>query len=260
MAHLSSNSMRRACYKGDLTRTEVDYLQDVTAGTASASKAAVLGTNKNLDTIVIADGGLKLGSGAGTAVTSTAAELNVLDGIAANIGAKNGATVAASESITGFKTTVLTCTATPITIADDANVAQYGGVKVYDFPLGAICILGAVVDGALTLGVTGTITDTWEGDVALGTATATTGATLTGTEADILPSVAIAAATSKVGTIGAVPVATVLTESGARWLDGTTTAIDMYLNFVIDDSASHTAGTGTFTGTVTFHWIYLGDH
>lgn len=71
--------MRRACYKGDLTRTEVDYLQDVTAGTATASKAAVLGANKNLDTIVIADGGLKLGSGAGTAVTATAAELNAVD-------------------------------------------------------------------------------------------------------------------------------------------------------------------------------------
>lgn len=251
--------MRRACYKGDLTRTEVDYLQDVTAGTATASKAAVLGANKNLDTIVIADGGLKLGSGAGTAVTSTAAELNALDGIAANIGAKNGATVVATENIVGYKTTTLTCTATPITFTDDTDTAQYGGVKVYDFPLGAICILGAVVDGALTLATP--FIDAWEGDVALGTATATTGATLTGTEADILPSVAIAAATAKVGTIGAVPAPTALTESGARWLDGTTTAIDMYLNFVVDDNAAHTGTlTGTFTGTVTFHWIYLGDH
>ena len=49
-------------------------------GTAVASKAAVLGADKNLDTIAIADGGLKLGAGAGTAVTATAAELNLIDG------------------------------------------------------------------------------------------------------------------------------------------------------------------------------------
>jgi hypothetical protein len=186
----------------------------------------------------------------------------LLEGYWQNNGASPVSTVVATNhSMSPYmKSTLLTCTATSVTITDDADTAQYGGVKVYDFPVGAICILGAVVDGALTLGVTGTITATWEGDVALGTATATTGSTLTSTEANIMPSVAIAAATAKVGTIGAVPVATALTESGARWLDGTTTAIDMYLNFVIDDSATHTAGTGTFTGTVLFHWIYLGDH
>ncbi len=179
----------------------------------------------------------------------------------APVGLPNGATVTAKEYGMGnFRTTILTCTATPITIADDAGVAQYGGVKIYDFPLGAICTMGVVVGGALTLGVTGTIGATWEGDVALGTATASTGSTLTGTEADIMPSVAIAAATAKVGTVKAVSVANALTESGARWLDGTTTAKDLYLNFVVDDAETHTAGTGTFTGTVTINWIYLGDH
>lgn len=58
------------------TADELNKLASVSAGTASASKAAVLGANKNLDTLVIADGGLKLGAGAGTAVTATAAELN----------------------------------------------------------------------------------------------------------------------------------------------------------------------------------------
>lgn len=176
------------------------------------------------------------------------------------VGAANGATVTAVEAGDGvWHRTTLTCTATPITISDDAGVAQYGGVKVYDFPAGLINIQGAVIDGALTAGVTGTIIDAWEGDVALGTVTATTGATLTGTEANIMPSVAIAAATSKVGTCDAVSVATALTESGARWIDGTSTAVDMFLNFVIDDDATHTAGTATFTGTITFIWANLGD-
>jgi len=176
------------------------------------------------------------------------------------VGAKNGTTVAVTEKGSGLlHQTVLTCTALPITITDDAGVAQYGGVKVYDLPLGAIVTVGAVVSGLLTAGVTGTIIDNWDGDVALGTATATTGATLTGTEADIIPSVAVSAgAADKIGVVSAVPVATALTESGARWFDGTGTAKDVFLNFVIDDDATHTAGTAAFTGVITLTWLNLG--
>jgi hypothetical protein len=65
------------------TFTEINKVAGVTAGTAAASKAAVLGADKNLDTLAIADGGLKLGAGAGTAVAATAAELNKVDGIPA---------------------------------------------------------------------------------------------------------------------------------------------------------------------------------
>ena len=60
--------------------TELNLIDGSIVGTAVASKAAVLGADKNLDTIAIADGGLKLGAGAGTAVTATAAELNLIDG------------------------------------------------------------------------------------------------------------------------------------------------------------------------------------
>lgn len=179
-----------------------------------------------------------------------------------SVGASNGATVSAVERGNGIlHKTILTCTATPVTISDDAGVAQYGGVKIYDFPAGMICTLGAVMSGSLTAGVTGTIINNWDGDCALGTATATTGNTLTGTEANILQSVAVSAgASDKIGVVDAVSVATALTESGARWLDGTDTAIDMYANFLIDDDATHTAGTATFTGTVTVTWLYLGDN
>ena len=107
---------------------------------------------------------------------------------AQGVGAAAAATVVATEYGDGvLHKTVLTCTALPITIADDEGVAQYGGAKVYDLPEGLIMTMGAVIDGAVTLGATGTITDTWAGGVALGTATATTGTTLTGTEADIMP-------------------------------------------------------------------------
>ena len=159
------------------------------------------------------------------------------------------------------KRTVIECNGLAVTISDDAGVAQYGGVKIYGFPEGLILTKGAQVSGIFTAGVTGTIIDNWDGDVSLGTDTATTGSTLTGTEANIMQSVAVSAgASDKLGVVDAVSVATALTESGARWLDGTTTPIDMYLNFLIDDNVSHTSGTASFTGTVVFHWEHLGDN
>lgn len=178
-------------------------------------------------------------------------------------GTKTGSTVSEVEYGKGevLRKTVLTFTATPVTITDDAAVAQYGGTGlIYTFPEGLICTLGAVVSGSITLGTTGTVINTWAGDIALGTVTATTGATLVGTEANIMPSVAIAAATAKVAAVPAVSVATALTESGARWLDGTTTPVPVFLNLVVDDDATHTSGTGTFTGVVTLLWTQIGDH
>lgn len=172
------------------------------------------------------------------------------------------ATVLAFEHGVGpAKQTYLECNALIVTITDDAGVAQFGGVKVYDFPEGMLLMKGAQLNGILTAGVTGTIIDDWDGDVALGTATATTGATLTGTEADYMPSVAVSAGGSdKDGVVNAASVATALTESGARWHDGTATAMDLFLNFVIDDDASHTAGTASFTGTIVINWEMLGDN
>lgn len=66
--------------ESDITASaaELNLIDGSIAGTAVASKAAVLGANKNLDVLAIAD--LKLGAGAGTSITSTAAELNKLSG------------------------------------------------------------------------------------------------------------------------------------------------------------------------------------
>lgn len=59
------------------TAAEINKLAGVTAGTAKASSAAVLGTNKELDEFHTA--ALYLGAAAGTQVTASAAELNLLD-------------------------------------------------------------------------------------------------------------------------------------------------------------------------------------
>lgn len=153
--------------------------------------------------------------------------------------------------------TVLTCTALPISLADDANVAQYGGVKVYEFPLGLISTIAAKMSGNLTLGVTGTFIDAFTGKNALGSATAGTGATLTSTEATWLQETANATAATKVAAISSISIATQLTEAGSRVFDGRVTRAPVYLNFAIADDVSHTAGTGTFTGEISFTWTKL---
>lgn len=196
-------------------------------------------------------------SGTATAVVKDATNEHTAAGTVPTAGVTAYETADAAGII---RRTVLECNSVALSVADDAGVAQYGGVQVYDFPEGMICCLGAQMNGTLTMGVTGTIIDAWTGVCALGTVTATTGATLVSTEATWLQSVAIGAATSKVGTIDAVSVATALTEAGARWVDGTATAADMYLNFAIADDVTHTAATGTFTGTIEFIWMTLGDN
>lgn len=155
--------------------------------------------------------------------------------------------------------TVLTCTALPITIADDAGVAQYGGVLVYTFPEGLISSMGAIVSGDLTLGTTGTIINAFTGVNSLGTVTASTGATLVSTEATWLQSTANGVASTKVAAISSVSVATDLTETANRIVDGTSISAEVYLNFAIADDVTHTAGSGTFTGTITFAWLKVGD-
>lgn len=183
---------------------------------------------------------------------------NGLDGLIGVVPNAVKAYVSAEEFTNGLWTrTVLTCTALPISLADDAGVAQYGGVKVYDFPAGLLCTLGGVIDGALTLPAP--FIDAFTGVTALGSATAGTGSTLTSTEANILQSTALTTAVSKVATADAVSIATALTEAGARWLDGTSTPVDLYLNYAIADDAAHTAGTGHFTGTITLIWTLIGD-
>lgn len=174
------------------------------------------------------------------------------------------ATVSAKEIGTGaFRKTILTLNATPITLTDAAGSAQWGGSpKLYDFPEGVLLTHAAMLTGNLTLGVTGTFIDEFTGVTALGTATATvtTPATLTTTEADILQSTAIGTAAAKVSAVDVVSTATALTETGGRVFDGTAGAKDLYLNFSIADDATHTSGTGVFTGSIILLWSLLGDN
>ena len=156
----------------------------------------------------------------------------------------------------------LTCAAMQLITMDNATIGVHGGTNVYTFPEGLIANLGAVIDGALTSpGAAWSLTN-WVGDVALGTVVATTNATpMTTTEQDILQNTDIAAAVDLVGTADAISIATILTESGARWLDGTAAAKSMWLNFLMDENAANEdSATNLFTGTIEFSYILLGDN
>ena len=180
--------------------------------------------------------------------------------ISAEVGAKNGSTVVETSVVDGpVRKVKLTCTATPFALADSAGAGQYGGVKVYDFPSGLLLFLGGVIDGSITLTEAAWL-DTFDGDVGLGTAVHGDADGLDGTAQDLLQATALTQAVAQVANCDAVSIATALTESGARWHDGTTTAKDMYFNIEIDDNAAHTAGNGTFTGTIEFAYMILGDN
>ena len=150
-------------------------------------------------------------------------------------------------------------------MADESGQGQYGGVKLYDFPAGLINTLGAVIDGSVTTPVhddaSGGTIATWDGDIALGTAAPGDHLNefIAGTTALYLQSTDTTQAVTQVANVDAISIATALTESAARWKDGTSSAADLFLNLLIDDSGNNDAHTAFFTGTVAIHWINLGD-
>jgi hypothetical protein len=170
------------------------------------------------------------------------------------IGAPNGATVAAVETGNGIvHKTVLTLTVTPITLTDDAGVGQFGGVKIYDFPAGNILVLGAVIDAIITL-LSALWIDAATGDVALGSGVPADATALDATAVDMIQETAIAAMVAQVGPIDAQKALAAIPLGSAGGTDD-----DVNLNVRIDDDAAHVTDSGTITGTVTIHWVNLGD-
>ena len=127
---------------------EINLIDGSIAGTAVASKALALGANKNIDTIVIADSGLKLGAGAGAAVTMTAAQINLLtQGIAGGYKTARGTitpTTASDTVVTGLTTVVavvaslkgaptLTCMFVAADIGNQAGAPAAGSILIKSY-------------------------------------------------------------------------------------------------------------------------------
>lgn len=151
-----------------------------------------------------------------------------------------------------FKT-ILTLTSVAVTMTDEAGVVAYGGVKLYDLPEGAILFGGAVAD--LDITASGGINANFDGDFGVGTVTASNNATLATTEQNIIPTTATPQAVSSVTTANGKSTAT---ENAV--VDGTSTALDVYLNFLVDDADQNGGGTITVTGTISILWCNLGDY
>lgn len=155
-----------------------------------------------------------------------------------------------------FQRTKITFTSLPISMTDEAGVVAYGGSKIYDMPIGNIKIIGATADLTVTKSGAGINAD-FDGDFGVGTVTASNNATLSSTEQNIIPTTATPQAVSSATTAKGINAADIAP------LDGTSTAIDIYLNFLIDDADQDITGNGAssllVSGTIIITWINLGD-
>lgn len=166
--------------------------------------------------------------------------------------------VSLAESGSGnFHTTKFTFTNTALALTDEAGVVAYGGLKLYDFPKGYIYMQSAVSDIALTKSSTGVIA-AWDGDFGVGTTTAGNNNALATTEQNIIPTTATPQASAGVTTADGVSTAT-----EHAILDGTSAALDLFINFLVDD-ADHDVTTTPcrliLNGTLTVNWLFMGDN
>lgn len=188
-----------------------------------------------------------------------------LEVVALPSAAEGSTGVGAIPSVTGLTgvdrvigsmhTVILTFTDCAFALADAAGVVAYTGKKVFDMPSGAYHILGACADLALTKSSTGVNAD-WDGDFSVGTVTASNNASLSSTEQNIIPTTATPQAASGATTADGVM-------STALILDGTATASDIYLNFLVDDADHDVTGTACnliVNGTLRFTYVYMGDN
>ena len=141
---------------------------------------------------------------------------------------------------------------TPITISGATGVG-FGGTKVYDFPPGRILILGVTASVAFPIVSTkGDLADTADGDWAMGTTSEEDGTMDRATDINLIPKTATAA--------NALSTATNAALAASAHIDGTSTAVDAYINCTVDDAETDEVSVLGATGTVTITWVNLGDY
>jgi len=142
-----------------------------------------------------------------------------------------------------------------MTITDDG--VGYGAELLYTFPVGHILVLGVVVDANIDASdqydTDTNYDDDGEGDFSVGT-TGTSDTTLDGTDVNLIASTAFTlSAAGETGALDGDAIASDL-------FDGTGGAITVYLNALADDADLAGNAIVAFQGTITIHWIELGDN
>jgi len=176
-----------------------------------------------------------------------------------------GADVVGLETITGLSAvnvtngiinqTIFTLDDVAMTITD---ALAYAGLKLFTFPAGRILVLGATE--SLAQKTTSALASTLNSGVtmaqSLGSATASN-VTLSSTMANMMPSTAFTSST----TINVAGSAVGSALAASAQLDGTSTAIPLYLNASVPTATDIDAdATMTWSGTITATWINLGDY
>lgn len=152
-----------------------------------------------------------------------------------------------------FHQSVFTLTALPITMRD---TEQGGGAQIYNFPLGRIFRLGGTATIAVT--TTSTLASTLNAGVTCNWGVGSTtqaSATVATTEQDFVNVTAFtASATIDVAGANATGVGPAVLAS----LDGTSTAVDAFLNLAVAGATDIDAdATVTVTGTIKITWVNL---
>lgn len=162
--------------------------------------------------------------------------------------------VAVLESWKTLHRTLFTFTAKVIATVDHTTNGGNATLLLYTFPRGNIQVLGASSNLTLTGDGTG-VTTTAAVVGAVGTVVAASDATLTSTEANIIPST-VCTLTASAGVMKGKP-------TTAISIDNTTTTnstqMTANLNFAIPDAGSTAAGSLTVTGTLEIIWANYGD-
>lgn len=137
-----------------------------------------------------------------------------------------------------------------IAVAGTSGVG-FGTVVIDDLPEGNVLILGAVAYAQFST-ADADVQAAFDGDYSIGS-TATADATLSGGDADIIPSSALGAATAKVSPIVRGANAT------QAILDNTDGSLELNLNLIIDDA--NISGDADFVaeGILSIAYIVLGD-
>lgn len=168
-------------------------------------------------------------------------------------GTVSGTGVSGVNQATGVIRTVLTLTNVSIPMTDATTAGSHGSLKVFTFPQGVIGYLGGSCD--LTISRVGTnLTATSAVVGSVGTATVgVDNATLTSTEADLIPSTASTLSSGAGTTKGKYATAPQVP------FDGSSTAKEAYLNFATPDAGSTGNDVLLVNGTITLVWANYGD-
>lgn len=178
----------------------------------------------------------------------------------------NATNVGAVNAATGLSCTIrrsgpffwldFTFTAMSITVTDAAGSGSSGSRKIFDFVQGSIAPMGCRQD--YTAFAEGAALTTAAGDAAFvmgfGSVAADAGdGALTTTEVDF------GSATATITLSGGTGVGTKHNGPGGTALDGTGTAVDLYINWSGSAATIDATSTISVTGTATVAGMFLGD-